>query len=136
MSPTDPTPPGGKEESSFRVVDRRRAESEAPSEGAHPASKSAAEPATTASPSAAAVDFSTFILSLSANALYHFGSVQDPHSGRTSKNLELAKQTIDIIAMLKAKSEGNRSEDETALLDHTLYDLRMRYLAETRRRDD
>ncbi|MFW2331211.1 MAG: DUF1844 domain-containing protein [Nitrospinota bacterium] len=77
---------------------------------------------------ASEVDFPTFILSLSSNALYHLGSNQDPVSGKTSLNLDLAKQTIDIIALLKEKTVGNITKQEGDLIEHTLYDLRMKFV--------
>jgi hypothetical protein len=40
----------------------------------------------------------------------------------------LAKQTIDILAMLNEKTKGNLAEDEKRLLTHVLYELRMLYV--------
>ena len=74
------------------------------------------------------VTFSTFLLSLLSSSLVHLGEMPDPASGKTEKNLPLAKQTIDIIAMLRDKTKGNLSEDEQGMVDHVLYDLRMRFV--------
>ena len=74
------------------------------------------------------IDFSTFILSLSSSAAYHMGGFLDPVSGKTSVNLDLAKQTIDIIAMLKEKSKGNLTEDEEKLISYVLYDSQMKFV--------
>jgi hypothetical protein len=46
-----------------------------------------------------------------------------------SKNLGLAKHNIDIIEMLRSKTEGNLSEDEARLVKQVLTDLRMRFVA-------
>jgi hypothetical protein len=43
----------------------------------------------------------------------------------------MAKQTIDILGMLKEKTAGNLAKEEEALLSNLLYDLRMRYVRET-----
>ena len=75
-----------------------------------------------------AINFSTFILSLNSSTLVHLGIQTDPTSGNTSENLLLAKQTIDILAMLDEKTKGNLSEDEKRLLTHVLYELRMLYV--------
>ena len=40
----------------------------------------------------------------------------------------LAKQTIDILAMLEVKTRGNRDEAEDRLLSSLLYDLRIKYV--------
>lgn len=78
------------------------------------------------------VDFSSFIFSLSTSALIHFGLIADPMTKKTEKNLPLAKQTIDLLAMLKDKTKGNLTNEEAELLDRILYDLRMRYVKETK----
>jgi len=74
------------------------------------------------------IDFSTFILSLSASALMHLGELPDPVTQKKEKNLPQARQTIDIIDMLKEKTQGNLKEEEKRLVDNILYDLRMRYV--------
>ena len=74
------------------------------------------------------VNFSSFILSLSSSILLHLGEIADPQSGEKKKDLALAKQTIDIITLLKDKTKGNLTEEEQNLLEHLLYDLRMRFV--------
>ena len=75
--------------------------------------------------------FATFIISLNHSALVHMGMVEDPTNGTKAKNLELAKQTIDVIAMLEEKTKGNLTEEETMMIKSLLYDLRMVYVKET-----
>lgn len=147
-----------REDSGFTVRDRRifsQSESEGASTGPRPPAgageaASAADPAPEGGPTgqeqadarreadAAArkapspplpeIDFATFVISLSTSAMYHLGAIQDPESGKAEVNLPLAKQTIDILGMLKQKTEGNCTPDETRLLDGLLYDLRLRYV--------
>ncbi len=74
------------------------------------------------------VTFSTFILSLSSSAMVHLGEVPDPDSGAQAENLSLAKHTIDILAMLKAKTCKCLDPDECRLLEGILYELRMIYV--------
>jgi hypothetical protein len=76
------------------------------------------------------VTFASFIISLSTTAIYHFGDLGDPETGKAERNLPAAKQTIDMLAMLKEKTSGNLDENEKNLLDGILYDLRMRYVRE------
>ena len=73
------------------------------------------------------IDFATFIMSLATSSVVHLGAAPDP-DGRTRKNLELAQQSIDILELLKQKTQGNLSEEEGKLLDELLYDLRLRYV--------
>jgi hypothetical protein len=75
--------------------------------------------------------FATFIISLNHSALVNLGKIEDPSTGTKTKNLELAKQTIDIIAMLGEKTKGNLTEEEDGMLNGLLYDLRMSYVKAT-----
>jgi Domain of unknown function (DUF1844) len=74
------------------------------------------------------VDFSTFVLSLSHSALMDLGQAPHPETGSVEKTLPLARQTIDLLAMLEDKTKGNLSGDEERLLTQILFDLRMRYV--------
>ena len=74
------------------------------------------------------VNFSSLILSLSSSALLHIGEIADPYTGEKKKDLALAKHSIDTIALLKEKTEGNLSEEEQKLLESVLTDLRWRYI--------
>jgi hypothetical protein len=53
-----------------------------------------------------AINFATFIFSLNSSALVQLGMMEDPMTGEKSKNLPLAKQTIDILSMLEEKTKG------------------------------
>ena len=74
------------------------------------------------------IDFTNFILSLSTSALVQLGEIKDPFTQKSAKNLPLAKQTIDLIGMLKEKTKGNLSPDEAKIIEYVLYDLRMKYV--------
>lgn len=77
------------------------------------------------------VDFAGFLLSLATSAMAYLGEVPDPASGSTAENLPAAKQMIDILSILQVKTKGNLEPDEERLLDHLLYELRMKYLKKT-----
>ncbi len=74
------------------------------------------------------VDFATFVLSLSATAHVHLGDVPDPESDRIERNLPLAKQNIDLVALLEEKTKGNLTGDEERLIHQVLFELRTRYV--------
>jgi len=74
------------------------------------------------------ITFPTFLLSLSTSALMHLGLIPSPLSGQAEKDLPLAKQSIDLLNLLRAKTKGNLEPDEAQLLDSILYDLRMKYV--------
>jgi len=75
------------------------------------------------------INFSTFILSLSTSTLMHLGELPNPDTNKTEKNLPLAKQTIDLIDMLKKKTEGNLDQEEENLITNLLSDLKLKYVA-------
>jgi hypothetical protein len=76
------------------------------------------------------INFASFIFSLSTTAMYHFGDFPDPVTKESRRNLAAAKQTIDLLNILEAKTEGNLTEDEKQLLEGILYELRMRFVKE------
>ncbi len=71
-----------------------------------------------------AIDFSTFVLSLSTSAFYQMGLVQGPGGERSEQpDLLLARQTIETIKMIRSKTMGNLEPEESKLLESLLYDL-------------
>ena len=48
--------------------------------------------------------------------------------GETEENLPLARFHIDLLEVVRSKTEGNLSAEEAKLLEDLLYQLRMRYL--------
>lgn len=74
------------------------------------------------------LDFSTFILSLSTSVLMNLGLVENPVTGKTEKEPAIAKQTIDLLDLLKGKTKGNLTDDEAKLLDEVLHELRLWYV--------
>lgn len=81
-------------------------------------------------PSMQEMTFSSLVLSLSTSVMYHFGDFPDPVTKKAEKNLTAAKQTIDILGMLKEKTKGNLDADEQSILDSILFELRMRFVKE------
>ncbi|MDY0222635.1 MAG: DUF1844 domain-containing protein [Desulfobacterium sp.] len=75
-----------------------------------------------------AVDFSTFILSLYSTALVQLGEIEDPATGAKGKNLDLGRQTIDMIVMLEKKTRGNLDNDEANLIKGLVHEVRMAYV--------
>ena len=74
------------------------------------------------------IDFGMFVMSLASSVLVHLGEIEHPDSQKRNPNLPLAKQTVDILGMLREKTRGNLTQEEAQLLDNLLYDLRMKYV--------
>jgi hypothetical protein len=130
-----------REDKGFKVKDKRKIFTEAaaeetktqvdssPSSGPDTSSPGSSESESQSFTPLPEINFSTFILSLSTSALMHLGELPNPETHQVDKNLPLAKQTIDLIDMLKQKTEGNLEEDETQLITNLLYDLKLKYVA-------
>jgi len=74
------------------------------------------------------INFSTFVISLSTQALMQLGEIASPLSGKVEPDVPAAKQMIDILGMLQEKTKGNLSSGEERLLVDILFDLRMKYV--------
>ena len=74
------------------------------------------------------VNFNSLIISLSSSALLHLGEIADPSTGEKKKDIAMAKQSIDIISMLREKTRGNLTDEEQKFIDNILTDMRWRYV--------
>lgn len=81
------------------------------------------------------VDFSTFIFSLFSSALIQLGDMADPLTGSMDPNLVAAKQTIDILDIMREKTEGNLTEEESKLLEHASAELKWKYIDTVKKKD-
>ncbi len=76
------------------------------------------------------IDFYTFILSLGSSAFVHMGDAPHPETGQpVPANLPLARQTIDLLDLLREKTKGNLTPEEEKFLENILMDLQLRYVA-------
>ncbi|MCC7112700.1 MAG: DUF1844 domain-containing protein [Deltaproteobacteria bacterium] len=75
-------------------------------------------------PPEAGLPFSVFVQSLAQQCLMQLGLMPWPH-GQRELHLEQARDTIDILAMLKTKTAGNLTAEEGQLMDTALYELKM-----------
>ena len=77
--------------------------------------------------------FFQLVLSLQAGAMTQMGKVASQLTGKIDRNMDMAKNSIDLLAMLEEKTKGNLSEDELKVLNHVLYELRMNYMDEMKK---
>lgn len=77
-------------------------------------------------------DLASLFVMLYSNALMALGQVPDPGTGQPHPDLDQARFTIDLLALLKEKTEGNRTPEESAMLDEILSTLRMSFVRATR----
>ncbi len=82
------------------------------------------------------LDFNALILSLGSSVIVHLGEAPDPTTGqkRDKPELQMAQQSIDLLAMLQEKTRGNLTGEEARFLDNMLFDLRMLYVQVSQKR--
>ena len=119
----------------FKVADRRRfsetgepREASPAAEAPRTAGEKRGEAQNKSSDDLPGLNFSTFVISLSTQALMHLGEIPDPITAKVASDFPVAKQMIDIIGMLGDKTRGNLDPGEQQLMEDVLYDLRMRYV--------
>ena len=74
------------------------------------------------------VEFNGLILGFSSAALYYLGEVPLDGQQIGNPNLPLAKQNIEILALLQSKTQGNLSPEEAKLLKDILADLKIKFV--------
>jgi|AP82_1055514.scaffolds.fasta_scaffold00293_14 hypothetical protein len=84
----------------------------------------------------ALMDFSNIVLSYAVNATIHLGLTPDPANGQISRDLNRSKDLIDILDVLKTKTQGNLSDDEEKVLSETLSNLKMLYVKAVSPKED
>jgi len=73
-------------------------------------------------------DFSFLVYSLTTQAQLQLGMLRLDESSAPEPNLPIARHTIDLLAMLQQKTQGNLNLQEKLLLENTLTDLRFRFV--------
>jgi hypothetical protein len=132
----------------FKVEDRRRFDSEgrtrpasADSTGAGADRASAVPPPGGAGEASASerssqhsgqLNFTSFVIGLASQAFVFLGLAPESTSTEPRKDLDQARMMIDVLAMLQVKTTGNRTEDEDRLMEELLYELRMRFVHESK----
>jgi hypothetical protein len=80
------------------------------------------------------IDFTAFLLGLASSALIHLGAAPNPEAGgRVTVDLVQARQSVDLLSLLREKTRGNLTAEEERLFDNLLADLRLRYVEASRR---
>ena len=78
--------------------------------------------------------FLSLLNMLGVQAAMHLGLIQGPEGGTEAVDLEAARHMIDMLGIVEEKSRGNLTKEEEALLENILADLRMQFVALSRRR--
>ena len=71
------------------------------------------------------IDFVAFVQSLYVSALMALGEVENPYTRQIETNLDLARQNIDILSMLRDKTTGNLTREEDGFLEQVIPQLQL-----------
>ena len=126
-------------EGEFRVSDRRRRVEEdepvlPPPAPEPPPRDSRPAPAAQEAPRPAAEgsrSLEGLFIMLASSAAMALGESADPETGQSHRDPAAAAGAIDLLVLLREKTEGNRTPRETQVLGELIYDLQLRYVAAT-----
>ena len=74
------------------------------------------------------LSFLQFVTSLGLQSLICMGEMKASGSGQIEINLEAAKETIDLLILLKEKTKGNLTVEEDKLISSLIPDLQMKFV--------
>ena len=72
--------------------------------------------------------FLNYLSSLAYQSMIFLGEIPHPMTNMVEKNLPQAKFLIDTLVMLREKTKGNLSKQESDLLNSSIYELQMRFV--------
>jgi len=77
--------------------------------------------------------FSYLVSTFYSSAWMQMGKMANPVTNKVERDLEQAQFSIDLLDMLKQKTEGNLTEQEKTLLDRAVKELKMNYMEEMKK---
>ena len=87
----------------------------------------------TEDPNRQAALFLQLVLGLQQSGMMSLGKLMNPITRKIDRNLDVARDTIETLAALEARTKGNLEADEERVLRQVLTDLRMNYLDEVKK---
>ena len=72
--------------------------------------------------------FLNLVMMLSSSAMQQLGKLVNPVTQKTEVNLEGAQVSIEMLVMLREKTQGNLDDEETKMLNDILTSLQMNYV--------
>jgi hypothetical protein len=128
-------------EESFKVTDRRRRDDDAGTSGAASEPPKAQPRADTREPVTPTTgpdpvlapppsdrSLVGLFMMLASSALVALGEAPDPGIGQARANPQEAAALVDLLVLLREKTEGNRTPEENEVLGELIYDLQLRYI--------
>jgi hypothetical protein len=73
--------------------------------------------------------FLTLVLSIGSQAAFCLGVAPNPITGQIETDKNMARFNIDLLLMLKEKTQNNLSKDEADFLSKMITDLQTKYVS-------
>jgi len=124
------------EEESFKVTDRRgRSDPAAPSpeQAPEPVDLGSGPDEADEAEAPSEPDLRGLFMMLASSAVISMGEAADPVTGERRQDMDQAREAIDLLLLLRARTEGNRTELESQFLEELLYDLQLRFVRATKK---
>lgn len=68
-----------------------------------------------------------------STSMVAMGKLKNPATDKIERNLEQARQSIDMLELIKVKTDKNLSEQQLRMLDGMLTDLRLNFVDESKK---
>src|SRR3989338_8598641 len=79
------------------------------------------------------INFVNYISSLVYQAMIFLGEVPNPVTEEIEENPEQAKFIVDTLILLREKTKGNLTKQESDLLNGSLYELQMKFVEKSQK---
>lgn len=116
----------------FKVTDRRHRGETSSDASSSRASAPADHDSESSGSGAGRTDLASLLMMFASSALVSLGVAPDPQIQKPRRDLAQAQATIDVLLMLREKTNGNRTEQESRLIEGILYDLQVRFVSAVR----
>jgi hypothetical protein len=73
--------------------------------------------------------FTEFLMGVASSAFIYLGVVEHPATRRREIDLGAAKESIDMLSMLREKTRGNLTRGEEKFFEDLLSDLHLQYIS-------
>ena len=73
--------------------------------------------------------FTDFVMNIASTAFIYMGLVEHPATGRRQVDMMAAKDSIDVLMMLRDKTKGNLTPGEERFFDELLADLKTQFVS-------
>jgi hypothetical protein len=77
--------------------------------------------------------FTEFLMGIASSAFVYLGLVEHPATGRRQVDPMAARESIEMLVMLRDKTKGNLTRGEEKFFDDLLADLKMQFVSLNRR---